>query len=164
MTASNPSKMKPALIGGASLAVASSVPILNLANLCCCALVIGGGVLAAYVYMKDAEPSAKAPLGDGVLLGALTGVFGAVIATLISIPVTLLFSSLGAGDAISQALEQVDLPPAVLGIIETFAGGGFALGAIVIRFFFSLVLYVIFAGIGALIGVAIFNKKPPETA
>ena len=81
----NQSKLKPALIGGAALGVASSVPILNLANCACCALVIGGGVLASYFYMKDAPPAAGPAYGDALLLGLLTGVFGAVTSSVLSI-------------------------------------------------------------------------------
>ena len=37
-------------------------------------------------------------------------------------------------------------------------------GLILIGLLFNLVIYPIFAGIGSMIGVAIFNKKPLETA
>ena len=54
-------KLKPALIGGSAEGFASSIPLLGLANVACGLLVVGGGVLAAYLYMKDAPPSARAP-------------------------------------------------------------------------------------------------------
>ena len=54
---------------------------MNFANIACCILVVGGGFLAAYLYMKDAPPSAKPPLGDGLKLGLLTGLIGAVAFT-----------------------------------------------------------------------------------
>ena len=162
MTASTQSKLKPSLIGGSSLAVASALPYLEYANVCCCALAIGGGVLAAYLYMKDAEPSAQAPLGQGFLLGGLTGLFGAVISTLISIPLSLVRSTDDRSQEVLDALGSADLPPEVIDMIVSFTSGGMA--ALVFGFLFSLVLFPIFAGIGSLIGVAIFNKKPPETA
>lgn len=156
----NQSKLKPALIGGAALGVASSVPILNLANCACCALVIGGGVLASYFYMKDAPPAPGPAYGDALLLGLLTGVFGAVTSTVLSIPMTLLTSSMGVWEGVSDALRQADLPPEALDFIESFGTGGFAIGALVIGLLFNLVIYSVFAGIGAMIGAAIFNKKP----
>jgi len=163
MTASAQSKLKPALIGGASLAVASSVPYLEYANACCCALAIGGGVLAAYLYMKDAEPSAQAPLGPGFLLGGLTGLFGAVLGTLIAIPMNLLTSSEDRSREVIESLESAgaELPPEFIDIIVSLASGGMA--SIVLSFIVTLVLFPVFAGIGSLIGVAIFNKKPTAT-
>lgn len=160
----NQSKLQPALIGGAALAVASSIPYLKQANVACCALAIGGGVLAAYFYMREAPPSPKAPLGAGLLLGALAGVFGAIIQAIISVALALVSSDEGneAGDAIMDSLRQADMPPEALEFFETlFSGEGLTL--VLIGVLFTLVAYPIFAGIGAMTGVAIFNKKPPTT-
>ena len=163
MTASTQSKMKPALIGGASLGVASSIKYLEFANFCCCALAIGGGVLAAYLYMKDAEPSAQAPLGQGFLLGGLTGLFGAVVAALISIPKSLLSSNADRSQEVIENLESAgaELPPEVIDFFVSLASGGPL--ALAITFIATVVLFPVFAGVGSLIGVAIFNKKPLET-
>ena len=162
----NESKIKPALIGGVSLGVANSIPLLNLANCACCALVIGGGVLATYLYLKDAPAAAQPPYGDGIMVGALAGIVGALVSTIISIPMTLLFSGVGMFDSISEALEQADadIPPFLADLLASMGGGGFAIGALLFGLMFSLVINVIFAGIGGAIGVAIFSKKPPVTA
>lgn len=160
----NESKLKPALIGGVSLGVANSIPILNLVNCACCALVIGGGVLASYLYFKDAPPAAQPPYGDGIMVGALAGIVGALVSTILSIPMTLLGFGIGSMDAISEALESADLPPEVADMLASIGSGGFALGALLFGLLFSLVINVIFAGLGGVIGVAIFNKKPPATA
>ncbi len=160
----NQSKLQPALIGGAALAVASSIPYLELANVACCVLAIGGGVLAAYFYMKGASPSPKAPLGAGLLLGLLTGVFGAIVEAIISFALTMVSSDEGneARDAILDSLRQADMPPEALEFFETiFSGGG--LTFVLIGLLFTLVAYPVFAGIGAMAGVAIFNKKPTTT-
>ena len=165
MTQNTQTLMRPALIGGASLGVASAIPPVSFINCACCALVIGGGVLAAYLYMKDAPPAPSAPLGAGLLLGGLTGVIGAVTSTIVGIPVNLLMSAIGMrmGGGLAEMFESADLPPEALEMMEMFGSGGFSLMAILISFLVSLVIYPIFAGIGALIGVAIFNKKPLVT-
>ena len=154
------SKLRPALIGGAALGVASSVPVLNLANCACCALVIGGGVLASYLHLKGAPPAGRPAYGDGLVLGILTGVCGAVVSTILSIPMALLSSGLGMWQGVSQALENADLPPEVLDLVSSLGTGGLAFGALLIGFVFNLVIYSIFAGLGAMIGAGIFNKKP----
>jgi len=155
----SPSKLRPAAIGGAALGIASAIPVLNLANCACCALVIGGGVLAAYLYCKEQPPSTEAPYGDAFLLGILTGVIGALIGSIVSIPFQLLVGGLGAGESIQQALQQADLPPEVAELVSKFGSGELAFGAIVFGLLVSLVVYTIFATIGALIGTAIFHRK-----
>lgn len=144
--------LKPALIGGIAEGVAGSIPILNLVNCACGIMVIGGGFLAAYLYMKDAPPAAKAPLGAGLKLGLLTGLFGAVTFALIYIPLAMLVPDM-AGTGM-EALENVDLPPKVVEALSS---------PVTLAIFFSLlslILDPIFCAIGSLIGVAIFNKKP----
>ena len=164
MTQNTQTMMRPALIGGASLGVASAIPPVNFINCACCALVIGGGVLASYLYFKDAEPTTEKPYGEGITLGALAGIVGALVSTVISIPVSLLGFGIGSMGMFSEALENADLPPEVADMLATIGSGGFAIGALLIGLVFSLVINVIFAGIGGAIGVAIFVKKPAATA
>ena len=153
MNQATPNKLRPALIGGTAEGVASAVPVLNILNCACCLLVVGGGVLAAYLYMKDAPPSAKAPLGDGLKLGLLAGLIGAVVFALISIPMAVLTPDLvsGLGPLVT---EHADPPPEIISLLST---------PLPMTIFFSLmglIIDPIFCGIGGLIGVAIFNKKP----
>ena len=155
MNQATTSKLKPALIGGIAEGVAGAIPILNLVNCACGIMVVGGGLLAAYLYMKDAPPSARAPLGDGLKLGLLTGLFGAVAYCLVSIPLALLAPDLAAPGL--APMEDVDLPPA---IAEALAS------PVTLAMFFGLLSFLldpIFCGIGGVIGVAIFNKKPPAS-
>ncbi len=154
MNQATPNKLKPALIGGIAEGVASSIPFLNILNIPCCLLVVGGGVLAAYLYMKDALPSAQAPLGDGLKLGLLAGLIGAVVFALISIPMALLIPDLATWPFPSEAPENVDLPPEVVSMLSSPVPLAIFLGLI------SLIIDPIFCGLGGLIGVAIFNKKP----
>lgn len=149
------SLLKPALIGGVAEGVAGSIPILNLVNCAFGIMVIGGGFLAAYIYMKDAPPSAKAPLGSGVKLGLLTGLFGAVTFCLISIPLAMLIPDLAATGV--SPLENIDLPPKIAEALTI---------PVILAMFFGLISFVfdpIFCTIGSLIGVTVFNKKPLDT-
>ncbi len=154
-------KLKPAMIGGVALGFASAIPIVNCLNCACCALVIGGGYLAAFLYMKEAPPSAEPPYGDGAVLGLIAGVVGAVTSTIVSIPFQLLQLGTGGMGEIHQAIEEagMDLPPAAEQMIAQMGAGGVALGAIVFGFFFNLVLFSIFATIGSIAGVATLHKK-----
>ncbi len=154
MNQATPNKLKPALIGGIAAGVAGSVPVLNLANCAFCLLIVAGGVLAAFLYMKDAPPSAQAPLGDGFKLGLLAGLIEAVVFALISISMALLTPDLATWPFGALPLENVDLPPEVVSMLSSPVPLAIFFGLI------SLIIDPIFCGLGGLIGVAIFNKKP----
>jgi hypothetical protein len=139
--------LKPAVIGGVLLGILSSLPIINLFNCFCCAWVIGGGVLAAYLYVK--ESPVPATLGRGVALGLLTGLIGGIVTALFSIP--------------WQALEQVpNSPPETLDRLRALSQrGSFDIFFLAIGFVFVVVTYSIVAMLGGAIGVAIFEKRKP---
>ena len=153
-----PKKLKAAAIGGGAAGIASSIPIVNLANCICCALVVGGGMLAVYLAMRGEPAAEKAPLGEGAMIGVLAGVAAAVVGTIVAIPLTAIF-----GDPMEMArsiMEGIEgIPPEVL---EAFGGEeAGAMAAIgVVGFLISLVVDVIFSGIGGVIGAAVFHKKP----
>ncbi len=79
-----PSKLMPALYGGIIMGVISGVPFLNIVNCLCCAGLLLGGFMAVFFYKKDLT-AAMPPLtsGDGVQLGALAGLIGAIVANLL---------------------------------------------------------------------------------
>ena len=146
------SMLKPALIGGIAEGVAGSIPILSMANLACCILVIGGGLLAAFLYMKGAPPSDQAPFGKGVRLGLLTGLFGAITFAAINIPIAMVLPDIAA--AVLQQTPEVGLPPEIVELLSA------VLPLAVFLSLLSLIIDPIFCVIGSVIGVAIFNKTP----
>jgi hypothetical protein len=153
-----------------ALGVASAVPFLNFLNCACCALVIGGGFLAAYLYLKESPPSAQAPYGDAALLGILTGAIGAVVETVLIVPMSAVQRAIGFNADIEQVrdqLSQAELPPQVEELILGLMQPGSSLSGLVILFAMYLIINSIFAMVGALIGVAVFHKKalpPPPPA
>ena len=169
MNGNKPNKLQPALIGGVALGVASAIPILNCLNCACCALAIGGGFLSAFLYLKDQPASSEAPYGDGALLGLMAGAIGAVVTSVVSIPFQLLQSSIGFQPDFSELEEQLsELPPEMADFFRTMlegaSAGGFSIVAIIMMFFAYLVAFVIFAMVGAIIGVALLHKQGGGTA
>lgn len=76
----------PALAGGALAGILSGIPFLHCL---CCLWVLAGGVLASYLVSDQASrQSLPYRLGDGLLVGALSGTVAAVINLLIKIPLT----------------------------------------------------------------------------
>jgi hypothetical protein len=153
-------KMRPALIGGVTLGLLSAIPFVNLVNTCCCAWILLGGALAAYLYIKS-SPTPVTP-GEGAQVGLLAGAFGAVLLFVVGIPLGLLagnamnamlvrfFEGLNpqAAEAMRQAVEQQQRLPLSARLPQMFAFS--VLNAIVT---------IIFATLGGLLGVALFEKR-----
>src|SRR5687767_1736426 len=78
--------LKPALAGGLALGILSAIPIVNFVNCICCLWVLAGGGLTA--YLLNQQRPGRLTYGDGAFGGVIAGLVGAVVATIISIPVT----------------------------------------------------------------------------
>ncbi|MGQ0733565.1 MAG: hypothetical protein ACT4QD_07925 [Acidobacteriota bacterium] len=158
-----PSKVQPALLGGVAIGVLSALPLVNTLNVCCCAWVLFGGALAAYL-MQQNHP-APVSTGDGALVGLMAGGVGAVVTSLLSIPM-----SLAMGPFQARILEQVlnrsaEMPPEVRSFLEQLQGsigGGALIGVgFILSLIFSLVLFSIFGLIGGILGAVMFRKNVP---
>lgn len=152
-------KLKSALIGGVICGIASGLPYIGSVNMACCALYIGGGILATYLLMKDRQTIEKAPYGDGSVVGLLTGLIGGIVATL-----TLLVTG-GITDQAEQVLDSLrmaagqgaEMPQGLLDLFDTSEGASG--GLILMNLVLSVVTGAIAACIGGIVGVAIFHKK-----
>ncbi|MDO8680687.1 MAG: DUF5518 domain-containing protein, partial [Acidobacteriota bacterium] len=71
-----PAKTQPALLGGLAIGVLSALPVISLAN-CCCAWILFGGALAAYLMQQNHPEPVNA--GDGAIVGLLAGIVGAFV-------------------------------------------------------------------------------------
>jgi hypothetical protein len=153
------SKLQPVLLGGIVMGVLSALPIVNIGN-CCCLWVISGGALAAYLLQQN--QSMPITSGDGATVGLMAGIVGAVVHTVVSIPVTLLM-----GPIQSRFMERIlqnagDVPPEMQPIFESLRhGGAFSIVALVIGFMFMLVVGIIFGALGGLLGATMFRKDVP---
>ena len=88
------SKLQPAILGGVFIGVLSALPIISAGNFCCCLWVLSGGALAAYLLQQN--QSSPVDAGDGAIVGLLAGLIGAVVHTLLSIPIVLFFGPMQA--------------------------------------------------------------------
>ena len=166
MNEQKPPIVIPALIGGVFLGVTSALPLIEFINCACCALVIGGGVLASVLYLRD-YPGYLPPVSyaEAAVLGLLTGVIGGGVWTTIELPLEYFEMQIGMGmmdmAEIREALDDPNIPPALGAFLANILShGGMTLGMAIFSFFTNLIFSVIFATLGAIIGVAIFQKKP----
>ena len=149
-------RLQPAFWGGLFIGVLSALPIVNAGNCCCCLWVVCGGVLAA--YLRQQASAVQIDAAEGALVGLMAGAIGGVVATVLSIPFQAFI-----GPYQRQFMERIlannpDVPPEARDAIERFAGGtALRLVGMVV----SVVIDVIFAMLGGLLGVAIFKKNTP---
>jgi hypothetical protein len=159
-----PSKLLPALYGGVIMGVISAVPFLNLLNCLCCAGIMVGGLMSVFFYKNDLTPSMP-PLtsSDGLQLGALAGVFGAIVGTILHAVTLAAFGNVGS-ETVMQILRSFgdQIPPQVLDQIESGMqqSGGFSGLSILWTFLTSIILDPLFGLLGGLIGYSFFKPKP----
>lgn len=151
--------IQPALAGGMFLGLFSSLPFISAGNCICCMWVLGGGGLAALLLTKQ-RPSGIA-YGDGAFVGVLSGLFGAVVATLVSIPVRILsarfFSS--QRQAMEDALREIGAEGPLRDLMLRVASPDITVETLLFTFFMNLLLFSLFAMIGGILTVAILNKQ-----
>ena len=148
-------KLKPALIGGVVIGILSVIPFISAANLCCCLWAILGGMLATNLYVRSSATPATP--GDGAILGALAGLVGGVIALVLGVPIAYLM-----GPTMRNLMLDLvqNMDPAQADMMRRqFEASGDAIAPLIIQGLISSVLLFLFAIIGGLIGVPIFEKR-----
>lgn len=146
-------KLKSALLGGLIVGVLSAISsLIPFISFCCCIWGIGGGVVAAFLYIKG-SPNPVA-MGEGAMVGGLAGVVGAIIYLIIGLPISIFFGMAAMQDQLYRS--GVNLP--VSGVVLIILSG--IIGAIILAGLATL---------GGVIGVAIFEKRkgnatPPPPA
>jgi len=155
--------IQPALVGGAALGVLSSIPFVNAGNCICCMWVIGGGALAAWMLTRQRPADAPSvSYGDGAFVGVLSGLFGAIIATLLSLPFRLL-----AADALRSRREEFETLlndfPELTGFMRDLlirlVSPEISFVTVLATFFVNLLTFSLFAMIGGILFVAITGQK-----
>lgn len=164
-----PNKVIPALYGGIIMGVISGVPFLNFVNCCCCAGILFGGFMAVFFYKNDLKPDMP-PLasGDALAVGALAGVFGAIISSILEGALMLTVGNLAGQTLVDMILRLYDrfgirdqLPPGSLDQLEMLKLARYS-PFMVVRAF---MIHPLFGLLGGLIGFSVFKPKvalPPS--
>jgi hypothetical protein len=132
-------KLKPALLGGLIVGVLSAIPFINY---CCCIWSIGGGALAAYLYIKSS--AVPVTTGDGAMVGGLAGVVGGIIYLIIGLPIALVFGMAAMTENLSRSGVNLPISGFLLMIVAAIVGA---------------IILAVLATLGGVIGVAIFEKR-----
>lgn len=153
-----PAKFQPALLGGVTIGVLSALPVINLAN-CCCAWILFGGALAAYLMQQNHPEPIQT--GDGAIVGLLAGVVGAFVWLIVSVPISTALAPFQSDMAGRIIRDAGDMAPEVRAIFENMSGAP-AIGlGLIFGFFVMLVVSTVFGMLGGLFGALMFKKNQP---
>jgi len=156
-----PDKKIPALYGGIIMGVISAIPFINFINCLCCAGILLGGFLAVMFYKNTFTPGTSPfTAGDCLAVGALAGVVGAVVDTVLSLMFLTMFGNI-AEQYILDIIQNMDLqiPEEFYGMFEEAIREQMAGFAIITNFFLALILDSLFGLLGGLIGYSVFKPK-----
>jgi hypothetical protein len=151
--------IQPALAGGMFLGLLSSIPVVSAGNCLCCMWVLGGGAMATFMLSKQ-RPGIT--YGDGAFAGVLSGVFGAVVATLVSIPVRIISARMFGSQ--EQAMEELfeQMPGAEGALKDLFmrlASPEISALNITATLFMNMIVFSLFAMIGGILMIAFLQKQ-----
>jgi hypothetical protein len=151
--------IQPALAGGMVLGLLSTLPFINAANICCCMWVLLGGGIGTLLLLKQ-RPSGIT-YGDGAFVGVLAGLFGAVIGTIVHIPVQIIMSRVfqSQQQEIEKVFKDYGLEGPMRDWMMRIVSGEISVGTVLFFFFMNLLMWSLFAMIGGILTVAIMNKR-----
>ena len=156
------SQLQAVAFGGLFIGVLTALPVVSMGNCVCCLWIVGGGMLTAWLLQRDrAEPLA---LGEGAVNGLLAGVAGSVVYVAVAIPIGIVTAPFQRR-MMEFTMEFVtnsggDMPPEVREMLEGVGSEGMLAG-VAINFVLYLILGVIFATLGGMLGALIFRPSSP---
>ena len=145
----------------------SAIPFLNIVNCLCCAGIMLGGFFAVMFYKNNHTPDTPPfTAGDCMAVGALAGVVGAVVDTILSVIFIVLFGNV-AQEFLLDMIQNMDIqvPEELMNGIEESLREEIGAFGILKNFFLSMLIDPLFGLLGGLIGYSIFKpKQPPAVA
>ena len=153
-------KMLPALLGGLFIGVLSSLPYIKGGNICCCLWVVSGGALAAWLMQQNTPRPIT--VGEGALVGLLSGLAGTLVWVVLAILGMLLFSTtpFDMADFQRAMSEGRDVPPEAREALENLSPAVM----LVVGGVIWAVVSMVFATVGGLLGALMFRRKGGPTS
>jgi len=140
------------------IGVLSALPVINIANCCCAWILLGGGLAAYLMQQNDPEPIT---VGDGASVGLLAGVVGAFVWLVLIIPISTALAPFQ-GQMMQRALHNAtEMAPEARAFLEGLSSGPVVGIGLVFSFFVMLCISSVFGLFGGLFGTLMFRKSAP---
>jgi hypothetical protein len=152
--------LQPAIAGGLLLGLLSSIPIIQAANLIFGLWILAGGAFTSHLLMKQ-RPSGIG-YGDGAFGGVLSGLFGAIVATIMLIPSKLIFTAdfeAGRQQAEQQLAKTPDVAGPMRDLVLRALSPEVSLTTEMFWFFIFGICFSLFAMLGGMLMVWIANRR-----
>jgi hypothetical protein len=149
--------IQPAMTGGMFLGLLSSVPFISIG--CCMWVPLGGGIAA--VLLTRQRRLSSISYGDGAFAGVMSGLFGAVVGTIVQLAFRALTAPFAANQLqeLEKLMDQLGLEGGMRDfLLRTFSGEISTL-TVLFTFVSNLLVYALFAMIGGIIALAILRKR-----
>lgn len=141
-----------AAISGTLAALLTVTPIASLVNCLVCGWLWIAGIAAVWLYRENSGESVTNQ--GGIVLGLVSGLFGAAVATILSLVTGLGASSPIPAEQMAQLEEQLGADATALIQMISSPNTSF-----VIVLLLNMVVYPLFGMLGGLIGASIFKNR-----
>jgi hypothetical protein len=150
------------MTGGMFLGLLSSVPFISIG--CCMWVPLGGGIAA--VLLTRQRRLSSISYGDGAFAGVISGLFGAVVGTIIQTVFRALsppqfFETLR--QQVEQVMNQVGLEGPMRDFMLRMASGEISAATVAFTFISNVLTYSLFAMIGGILALAILRRRGETT-
>jgi len=160
-------KYLPALVCGFAVSIFTTIP--GIKSLVCCLFLPASVFLTITLYKKANKIDQNIPIGTGLMLGFLTGIFAAAFSSGFDILLTLILRSndfVTAMPETEKAIRELNLGPMIdeslklmKQMVSQIQQTGFSFFYCVLITISNLISYIIFGLLGGAISTAIFNKR-----
>jgi hypothetical protein len=152
------SRTQAILLGGTFSGVLSSLPYVSAGN-CCCAWPISGGVVA--VCLLRQSQAELFSLDTGAIAGALSGLVGACVYLLVSLPIQYVLVPLQPTPA-DIFPPSSEVPPEVVALAVGVISSPFLL--VLLGFTVMLLVGTVFSALGGLFGTLFLRSQMPSSS
>ena len=157
-------KLNAVLMCALVITTISILPLINVINLCCGGMIIGGFLSVNYFYKKSNLQNTDVNVKDVSMIALLGGILSAVLVSGIML-LTMLFSGENQIEIMKTELSKYlgNIPPDLQSTLDNFSGEfnkyGFSPTLSIISLLINLIIYPVFAFVGGLISYGINIRK-----
>ena len=122
-------------------------------------VLLGGGI--ATIMLTRQRPATGVTYGDGAFVGVLSGLFGAVVGTILQMSFRAIFARFfeSQSQQLDQMLNQIGAEGPMRDWVLRSMSGEISATTVTFTFFANVIAYSLFAMIGGILTIALLNRR-----